>query len=154
MKHASARLPGGWGCRFDRLAAGARRAIRELATLWRELSTILSTYRIGSIDHIDCAYNYMYTGAVAFEWDPNKASANVRKHWVQFSEAVGVFSDDYAITINDNESDPDAQRFLTLGMGIKGRILVVVYCYSGKNIRIISARTAGRPERDQYEAQR
>ena len=73
---------------------------------------------------------------------------------MQFSEAVGVFSDDYAITINDDESDPDAQRLLTLGMGIKGRILVVVYSYRGENIRIISARTAGRSERDQYEAQR
>jgi uncharacterized DUF497 family protein len=72
---------------------------------------------------------------VSFEWDPNKATANVRKHGVQFSEAVGVFSDDYAITITDDESDPDAQRLLTLGMGIKGRILVVVYCYSGENIR-------------------
>jgi uncharacterized DUF497 family protein len=91
---------------------------------------------------------------VSFEWDPNKAAANVRKHGVQFSEAVGVFSDDYAITINDDESDPDAQRLLTLGMGIKGRILVVVYSYRGENIRIISARTAGRSERDQYEAQR
>jgi uncharacterized protein len=96
----------------------------------------------------------MYTGVVSFEWDPNKATANVRKHGVQFSEAVGVFSDDYAITIHDDESDPDERRFLTLGMGIKGRILAVVYCYSGENIRIISARTAGRPERDQYEAQR
>jgi uncharacterized DUF497 family protein len=91
---------------------------------------------------------------VSFEWDPNKAAANIRTHGVQFSEAVGVFSDHYAITINDDESDPDAQRLLTLGMGIKGRILVVVYCYSGENIRIISARTAGRPERDQYEAKR
>ena len=96
----------------------------------------------------------MYTEIVSFEWDPNKAAANVRKHGVQFSEAVGVFSDDYAITIHDDESDPDERRFLTLGMGIKGRILVVVYCYSGENIRIISARTAGRPERDQYEARR
>jgi len=51
---------------------------------------------------------------------------------VQFSEAVGVFGDDYAITIRDDESDSDEQRFLTLGMGIKGRILVVVYCYSGR----------------------
>jgi uncharacterized DUF497 family protein len=73
---------------------------------------------------------------------------------VQFSEAVGVFSDDYAITIHDDESDPDEQRFLTLGMGIKGRILVVVYRYRGENIRIVSARTAGRPEHDRYEAQR
>jgi uncharacterized DUF497 family protein len=91
---------------------------------------------------------------VPFEWDPNKAAANFRKHGVQFSEAVGVFSDDYAITVNDDESDQDVQRLLTLGMGIKGRILVVVYCYSGENIRIISARTAERTERDQYEAKR
>ncbi len=41
----------------------------------------------------------MYTEAASFEWDPNKAAANVRKHGVQFSEAAGVFSDDYAITI-------------------------------------------------------
>jgi uncharacterized DUF497 family protein len=96
----------------------------------------------------------MYTGVVSFEWDPNKAAANVRKHGVQFSEAASVFSDDCAITIPDDESDSDERRFLTLGMGIKGRILVVVYCYSGEDIRIISARTAGRPEREQYEAQR
>jgi uncharacterized protein len=96
----------------------------------------------------------MYTGVVSFEWDPNKAAANVRKHGVQFSEALGVFSDDYAITINDEESDPDEERFVTLGVGIKGRVLTVVYCYSGEDIRIISARIAGRPERERYEAQR
>ncbi len=78
----------------------------------------------------------MYTRVVAFEWDPNKAAANVRKHGVQFSEALGVFGDDCAITIKDEESNPDEQRFVTLGMGI------------------ISARTAGRPEREQYGAQR
>jgi len=52
-----------------------------------------------------CIY-HMYTGVVAFEWDPNKAAANVRKHGVQFSEAAGVFSDDYAITIHNDESIP------------------------------------------------
>ena len=91
---------------------------------------------------------------MSFEWDPNKAATNVRKHGVRFSEALGVFSDEYAITIKDDGSDPDEQRFVTLGMGIKGRVLAVVYCYSGENIRIISARTAGSPEREQYEAQR
>ncbi len=103
---------------------------------------------------VDCTYDHMYTRVVPFEWDPNKAAANVRKHGVQFSEALGVFSDDYAITIKDDESEADEQRFVTLGMGIKGRVLAVAYCYSGENIRIISARTAGRPEREQYEAQR
>jgi len=96
----------------------------------------------------------MYTSRVGFEWDPNKAEANARKHGVQFSEASGVFGDNYAITIKDEESGSEEQRFVTLGMGIKGRVLVVVCCYRGENIRIISARTAERPEREQYEAQR
>ena len=63
---------------------------------------------------------------------------------------MGVFSDDYAITINDDESDSDEQRFVTLGMGINGRILVVVYCYSGEDIRIISAWKASKHERETY----
>jgi uncharacterized DUF497 family protein len=92
--------------------------------------------------------------SLSFEWDPDKAAANVRKHGVQFSESVAVFSDDYAITIKDDDSDPDERRFVTLGMGIKGRVLAVAYRYSGENIRIISARVAGRLEREQYEAQR
>jgi uncharacterized DUF497 family protein len=103
---------------------------------------------------LDRAYTHMYTGIVSFEWDPDKAGANDRKHGVQFTEALGVFRDDYAITIGDNESDPDQQRFVTLGMGIKGRVLAVVYCHRGDAIRIISARTASLSERDLYEAQR
>ena len=95
----------------------------------------------------------MYNRTVSLEWDPIKAAANVRRHRVQFSEALGVFSDDYATTIEDDESDPDEQRFVTIGVGIKGRVLVVVYCYRGENIRIISARTAGRLEREEYETQ-
>ena len=95
----------------------------------------------------------MYTGAVSFEWDPNKAAVNVRKHGVQFSEALGVFSDEYAITIRD-DGETNEERLVTLGMGIKGRVLVVVYCYRGDDIRIISARAAGRREREQYEARR
>jgi uncharacterized DUF497 family protein len=96
----------------------------------------------------------MYNGVVSFEWDPIKAAANVRKHGVQFSEALGVFSDDYAITITDDESDPNELRFVTLGVGIKGRVLVVVYCFRGENLRILSARTAGRLELEKYEKQR
>src|ERR1035441_1781079 len=95
----------------------------------------------------------MYNGVVSFEWDPIKAAANGLKHGVQFSEALGLFSDDYAITIKDDESDSNEQRFVTLGVGIKGRVLVVVYCYRGENIRIISARTAVALEREKYETQ-
>ena len=65
-----------------------------------------------------------------------------------------VINDAYAITITDDEGDPDERRFVTLGAGTKGRLLVVVYCYRGENIRIISARPAERHKREQYEVQR
>ncbi len=98
----------------------------------------------------------MYNGVLAFEWDADKAIANVQKHGVSFStEAVGVFSDDYAITITDDASDPRGERrFVTVGIGNKGRLLVVVYSYRGENIRLISARLAKPHEGKQYEAER
>jgi hypothetical protein len=67
-------------------------------------------------------------------------------------EALPVFDDSYGITITDDESDPKEQRFVTLGMGGKARLLVVVYVYRGDNIRIISARPAEPHERKEYEA--
>jgi uncharacterized DUF497 family protein len=90
---------------------------------------------------------------MSFEWDPAKAELNVRAHRVRFSEALPVFSDDYASTITDDESDPNEQRFITLGTGSKGRLLVVVYTYRGNNIRVISAPPAEPHEREEYEGQ-
>ena len=89
-----------------------------------------------------------------FEWDVRKAEANNSKHGVHFSESLPVFEDDYAITITDDESDPEEQRFVSIGMGFKERILVVVYSYRDKKIRIISARLAEAHERSQYEEAR
>jgi len=90
---------------------------------------------------------------VGFEWDEeSKAGLNFRKHGVRMPEAIPVFDDPYAITITDDESDSSERRFVTLGMGALGRLLVVVYTWRGKNIRIISARPAETRERDDYEA--
>ena len=61
--------------------------------------------------------------------------------------------DPYAITILDDESDLDEQRFITVGMGAAGRLLTVAYTWRGKNIRIISARPAETQEREEYEAE-
>jgi len=54
------------------------------------------------------------------------------------------------VTIADDESDPGEQRFITLGMGALGRLLLVVYTWRGENIRIISERPAESHEREQY----
>jgi uncharacterized DUF497 family protein len=74
-----------------------------------------------------------------------------RKHGVSFAEAEPVFADEYADTIADDESDPNELRFLSIGTGLKGRVLVVAYCYRDGRIRIISARQAEAHERRQYE---
>ncbi len=89
-----------------------------------------------------------------FEWDVRKAEANYRKHDVRFSESLQVFEEEYAITVTDDESDPHEQRFVSIGTGVKERVLVVVYSYRGENIRIISARLAEAYERSQYEESR
>lgn len=88
---------------------------------------------------------------MSFEWDPKKAEANFKKHGVRFSESISVFEDDHAITITDDESDPNEQRFVSIGMGAKGRVLVVVYSYRDMAIRLISARVAKPRECSQYE---
>jgi uncharacterized protein len=92
---------------------------------------------------------------VGFEWDEeSKAGINFRKHGVRMPEAIPVFDDPYAITITDAETDPDEVRFVTLGMGAAGRLLVVVYTWRGEDIRIISVRPAEAHEWKEYEAER
>ena len=85
--------------------------------------------------------------------EESKAGANFRKHTVRMPEAIPVFDDPHAITITDDESALDEQRFPTLGMGAAGRLLVVVYIWRGENIRIISTRPAEAHEREDYEGE-
>jgi uncharacterized DUF497 family protein len=90
---------------------------------------------------------------VDYQWDREKAGINLKKHAVDFADAVGVFEDPLALTIDDPHS-PDEPRWLTLGADFEGRILVVVYTYRGEAIRLISARKATKRERDSYEDKR
>ena len=86
-----------------------------------------------------------------YEWDPVKAAANIQKHGVRFADAVLVFEDEHAVTIEDIQAS-DEQRFCTIGMDAVLAILVVVYAYRFENvIRIISARKATKNERFIYE---
>jgi uncharacterized DUF497 family protein len=88
---------------------------------------------------------------MSYQWDPNKAKSNLKKHGINFADAAGVFEDENAITIEDeNESE---SRFITIGRDFLRRILVVVYTFRGVIIRIISARKATARERTIYEEQ-
>ena len=86
-----------------------------------------------------------------FEWDEEKAKANLKKHRVSFDEATTVFIDPFSITIPDPDHSVDEQRFIDLGSSDKCRVLVVVYTERGSNIRIISCRKAASSERKLYE---
>ena len=90
---------------------------------------------------------------MGFQWDPEKAASNLMKHGVDFADAVGVFEDEWALTIKDEYVEGE-QRFATLGTDFLERVLVVVYTYRGGEIRLISARRATRKERKVYEQQR
>lgn len=86
-----------------------------------------------------------------YDWDPNKARSNYKKHGIRFADAVGVFEDENAITIEDDHEKED--RLITIGRDFLTRILVVVYTFRDIAIRIISARKATARERKMYEEQ-
>ena len=86
-----------------------------------------------------------------FEWDEDKAKANLRKHGVSFEEAQTVFTDPLAMTIPDPDHSIDEARFIIIGESDKKRILVVAHTERKKKIRLISARKAARAERKKYE---
>lgn len=87
------------------------------------------------------------------EYDPDKAAANPINHeGVTFEEAKPVLLDPYALTREDIDANGE-QRFVTLGMGAKGRILIVVWTLRDESVRLISAWKANQPQRKRYEQQ-
>jgi uncharacterized DUF497 family protein len=88
---------------------------------------------------------------IKFEWDKRKARQNLRKHRVDFAEASTVFADTLSITIPDPDHSADEERWVTIGLSNRQRLLVVVHIEEEESIRIISARTAERLERRKYE---
>ena len=90
---------------------------------------------------------------IMFEWDPPKATANLRKHQVSFDEAKSVFYYEFAVQFFDEENSSEEDRFLLLGMSSGAKLLVVCHCVREQSevIRIISARKATKRESAFYQ---
>jgi len=88
---------------------------------------------------------------VKFEWDREKAAANLRKHGVSFEEATTVFGDPLARTYEDPDASGAEARELTFGATRLGRAVVVAHCARGDRVRVISAREMTRREKRDYE---
>ena len=90
---------------------------------------------------------------IQFDWDENKANKNLAKHEISFEEAQSVFDDDNARLIYDPDHSENEARFILLGLSCYLKVLVVVHCYKDEEniIRLISARTATKPEEKNYK---
>jgi uncharacterized DUF497 family protein len=86
-----------------------------------------------------------------FEWDPRKAQVNFRKHRISFEEAETAILDELSKTTLDPDHSLTENRFITFGVSARRRLLVVSYTHRAASIRIISARTATKREREFYE---
>jgi uncharacterized DUF497 family protein len=88
---------------------------------------------------------------VQFEWDAGKAARNLDDHGVSFEEAASVFGDPLAATVADPDHSTDERRFITMGLALTQRLLLVVHTDRENRTRIISARRATRTEKKKYE---
>jgi hypothetical protein len=88
---------------------------------------------------------------IRFEWDPEKDKRNLRTHGVSFAEAVTVFHDLLSATFDDPEHSEGEQRFITVGMSARERLIIVAHTERANTIRIISARRATKHERKKHE---
>ncbi len=92
---------------------------------------------------------------IDFDWDPAKAASNAAKHGVSFEEAMTVFRDPLARSIPDPDHSVGEERWVTIGEGSSGNLLVVVHTWEDIApdrgvVRIISARRPTRNEARQY----
>lgn len=86
-----------------------------------------------------------------FEWDDEKAVANLEKHGVSFGEATEVFYDPNALEDYDPAHSGTEDRFFIIGLSSR-RLLYVIYAErAGDTVRLISARKANRAEQENYE---
>jgi uncharacterized DUF497 family protein len=84
-----------------------------------------------------------------FEFDPDKAAINHKKHGVHFSEAATCLLDEMALVHEDGDVAGE-QRLVLVGMSAQARLLTVVYSLRGDTPRLISARKATTKEVKSY----
>ena len=84
-----------------------------------------------------------------YEWDPEKAIANLAKHGVAF-ETAAAFDWANALIEEDNRFDYEEPRFYALAE-VEGRLHAMIFTRRGQSVRVISFRKANDRERRRYE---
>jgi uncharacterized protein len=89
---------------------------------------------------------------VQYEWDNGKAAENLRKHGVDFADAIAALEVPNRLEEIDPRFVYGEERIQAVGMA-HGEVLFVIVTLRDEDIcRIISARKATRHEQDRYYA--
>ena len=83
-----------------------------------------------------------------FEWDVEKAAANLEKHGVDFHQATRVWEDPKVMFLQDEAHSEAEERLFAVGLS-DGEVLTVRFTYRDGRKRIIGA-GAWRKGRRQY----
>jgi uncharacterized DUF497 family protein len=89
---------------------------------------------------------------VQYEWDNAKAAENLRKHGVDFADAIVALEDQNRLEELDARFEYGEERLQAIGMARGGVLFVIVTLRDEDLCRIISARKATRHEQDRYYA--
>lgn len=87
-----------------------------------------------------------------YEWDNGKAAENLRKHGVEFMDAIAAIEDTHRQEDVDTRFEYGEERIQIIGMARRGVLFVIVTLRDKDVCRIISARKASRHEQNRYYA--
>jgi uncharacterized DUF497 family protein len=82
----------------------------------------------------------------AFEWDEKKRTSNLKKHGIDFEEAIEVF---YGVNLLRRSHRNNEERWIAVGE-TESRFIAVVFTRRQDALRIISARRARKNEEREY----
>ena len=83
-----------------------------------------------------------------FEWDEEKRVQTIRKHKIDFVDAIQIFANDPVVL--SARSDLETRQ-IALGP-LAGKMIAIVFTMRGDVIRIITVRRARKNEEEHYEA--
>jgi uncharacterized DUF497 family protein len=87
-----------------------------------------------------------------FDWDSGNTTKNAKKHGVTLEEIESVFRSCLALPLGEQINPPGAEKRLGIvGPAFTGRLLQIAFTIRAGRVRVISARTAHKKERAQYE---
>jgi uncharacterized protein len=81
-----------------------------------------------------------------FQWDAKKNASNLKKHGIDFDDAVEIFYQLHLLYRSDRNKE---ERWIAIGE-THSRLIAVIFTWRGDEIRIISARHARKDEERAY----